>query len=516
MAGGHTDRSEGSVFTSLRPLHEWREELEQKRRELVELTAEIEKTAEISRKWHELKEVLTTAQRRLNAINENLKNSELGVVQNELEQAKKELEEVTVEVADKKKRFDEIGIIVKELESRKKNDKGFQEKEKKKLREKLDEIEQRSAKNKDNRESASRNILAKKAEVDELTEQIRLDLENLEAKLVELENKKKDLEDKGKEVEEALKNEKVVRDELDSLKRKVRQQDEEMKKVMKMVDSHKREKLKITSNIENFEKEVQRYVECEKLCKTAALKQKKRCEWIDQEEQHFGKKNTEYDFDGFSEERGQNNIKEISSNLEAMERKINTKASQNFDAVEAKLQDIKVKRGRVQQDRTTLLRTINVLDEKKVEEIEKAYKSVNSDFGNIFSTLLPGAHAQLVPLEGKSVLEGVEVRVSFNGQWKESLQELSGGQRSLVALSLILAMLKFKPAPLYILDEVDAALDLSHTANIGKMIKTHFTNSQFVVVSLKEGMFSNADVLFQTKFVDGTSTVRRTENHQLT
>lgn len=50
--------------------------------------------------------------------------------------------------------------------------------------------------------------------------------------------------------------------------------------------------------------------------------------------------------------------------------------------------------------------------------------------------------------------------------------------RSLVALSLILAMLLFKPAPIYILDEVDAALDLSHTQNIGQMLRTHFRHSQ--------------------------------------
>lgn len=110
--------------------------------------------------------------------------------------------------------------------------------------------------------------------------------------------------------------------------------------------------------------------------------------------------------------------------------------------------------------------------------------------------------------------------------------------RSLVALSLILAMLLFKPAPIYILDEVDAALDLSHTQNIGQMLRTHFRHSQvrlkhghvivdgekkpprvttftflslqFVVVSLKDGMFTNANVLYKTKFVDGMSTVTRT------
>jgi structural maintenance of chromosome 2 len=94
--------------------------------------------------------------------------------------------------------------------------------------------------------------------------------------------------------------------------------------------------------------------------------------------------------------------------------------------------------------------------------------------------------------------------------WKESLTELSGGQRSLLALSLILALLLFKPAPMYILDEVDAALDLSHTQNIGLMLRTHFSASQFIVVSLKEGMFNNANVIFRTRFVDGVSTVMRT------
>ena len=65
-------------------------------------------------------------------------------------------------------------------------------------------------------------------------------------------------------------------------------------------------------------------------------------------------------------------------------------------------------------------------------------------------------------------------------------------------------------APQEILDEVDAALDLSHTQNIGRMIRTHFPFSQFIVVSLKEGMFNNANVIFRTKFVDGLSTVSRT------
>ena len=77
-------------------------------------------------------------------------------------------------------------------------------------------------------------------------------------------------------------------------------------------------------------------------------------------------------------------------------------------------------------------------------------------------------------------------------------------------IAYVLALLVFKPAPMYILDEVDAALDVSHTQNIGRMLREHFGGSQFIVVSLKKGMFTNANVLFRTNFVDGVSTATRT------
>ena len=79
----------------------------------------------------------------------------------------------------------------------------------------------------------------------------------------------------------------------------------------------------------------------------------------------------------------------------------------------------------------------------------------------------------------------------------------------MLALSFILALLCHNPAPFYILDEVDAALDLSHTSNLGLMIKEHFPQSQFIIISLKDGMFSNANVLFQVSYIDGSSKVQR-------
>jgi structural maintenance of chromosome 2 len=72
-------------------------------------------------------------------------------------------------------------------------------------------------------------------------------------------------------------------------------------------------------------------------------------------------------------------------------------------------------------------------------------------------------------------------------------------------------MLKYKSAPFYILDEIDAAMDLSHTENLGTIFSENFPDSQFIIISLKEGLYGSANVLYQTHLHDGQSMVSRKE-----
>jgi structural maintenance of chromosome 2 len=234
--------------------------------------------------------------------------------------------------------------------------------------------------------------------------------------------------------------------------------------------------------------------------------------WINTEREHFGKPGSDYDWEANDPTAVFKEYERATSIIDTLAKKVNKKVMQMFEKAEQEYNELKRKKDVVENDKEKIELVMDELDEKKKAALQTTWLKVNADVGSIFSTLLPGATAKLEPEEGKSFLDGLEVRVAFGGVWKESLSELSGGQKSLLALSLILAMLLFKPAPIYILDEVDAALDLSHTQNIGRMIKTHFPQSQFIVVSLKEGMFNNANVIFRTKFIDGVSTVTRTVN----
>ena len=233
--------------------------------------------------------------------------------------------------------------------------------------------------------------------------------------------------------------------------------------------------------------------------------------WVEADRPYFDKPGSDYDFQGMSAATTKAALKKAESRQAVLGKRINQRVLGMIESAEREHQDLMHKKKIVEQDKAKIEAVIAELDEKKVAVLEKTWDRVNRDFGSIFSMLLPGVQAKLDPPEGAtSVLDGLAVRVAFGGVWKETLSELSGGQRSLLALSLILALLLFKPAPMYILDEVDAALDLSHTQNIGRMIAKHFSSSQFIVVSLKQGMFSNANVIFRTKFVDGVSTVMRT------
>ncbi|NXE60818.1 SMC2 protein, partial [Calcarius ornatus] len=235
----------------------------------------------------------------------------------------------------------------------------------------------------------------------------------------------------------------------------------------------------------------------------------KEYKWIASDKPLFGQPNTAYDFKSCNPKEASQKLQKLQEHKEKLGRNVNTRAMNMLSDAEERYNDLMKKKRIVENDKIKILAVIEELDRKKKQALDIAWKKVNKDFGSIFSTLLPGARAELSASKTSNLFVGMEFRVALGNTWKENLTELSGGQRSLVALSLILAMLLFKPAPVYILDEVDAALDLSHTQNIGQMLQTHFRHSQFIVVSLKDGMFNNANVLYKTRFVDGVSTIAR-------
>merc|ERR1712028_63828 len=320
--------------------------------------------------------------------------------------------------------------------------------------------------------------------------------------------------------EEEISKENVVgevKDQFDEVKSSLTDFEERLSELSSDLMNIKREKAKLAKQAEKCNIEAKKLsVSISRIRKERQHAEKvvvsllKNHPWIESEKSAFGVEGGDYDFKATNADAMSRQLNTLKGEQESLSKKINKKVMGMIEKAEGEYTELLRKRKVVENDKKKIKSVIEELDIKKKSELERTWKKVNKDFGSIFSTLLPGSSAKLEPPEGLRAWEGLEVKVAFGDVWKESLSELSGGQRSLLALSLILSLLLYKPAPMYILDEVDAALDLSHTQNIGNMLKTHFSQSQFIVVSLKEGMFNNANVIYRTKFVDGVSTVART------
>ncbi|KAI9478463.1 MAG: hypothetical protein EXX96DRAFT_248991 [Benjaminiella poitrasii] len=348
-----------------------------------------------------------------------------------------------------------------------------------------------------------------------------LEIEQIEADIVACDNEMQKVRDSiaeykastttmQEEIKELEDSMTASQEELESENRILNSHNEEFNDLCTIHDRKSAELVELNLRVQKLVHDSERFLKERQHSEQTIRELENQYEWISDEKQLFGQPGSAYDYTNISLADIRKQLEQLSVNHDSLRKKINVRVMNMIDNVEKKEAALKEMLATVQKDKQKIEDTIQTLENYKMEALEKTYSKVNKDFAEIFGDLLEGNTCKLQAPEGKLISDGLEVKVCLGGVWKQSLTELSGGQRSLIALSLILSLLQFKPAPMYILDEVDAALDLSHTQNIGSLLRTRFKGSQFLVVSLKDGMFNNANVLFKTRFKDGTSVVERT------
>jgi structural maintenance of chromosome 2 len=152
-------------------------------------------------------------------------------------------------------------------------------------------------------------------------------------------------------------------------------------------------------------------------------------EWIADARDQFGRTGTPYDFKGQNIAECKATHKNLLERSQGLRKKINPKVMNMIDSVEKKEVSLKHMMRTVIRDKRKIEETILSLDDYKKKALHETWEKVNGDFGQIFAELLPGSFAKLDPPEGKTISDGLEVKVSLGKVWKQSLTELSGGQR---------------------------------------------------------------------------------------
>ncbi len=206
---------------------------------------------------------------------------------------------------------------------------------------------------------------------------------------------------------------------------------------------------------------------------------------------------------------------EQQSRLASAERKlaqlgrVNPLALEEFDALEQRHKFLTEQLTDLTNTRKDLLTIIEELDEKMQDIFSSAFEDTRAAFNQVFPVLFPGGTGSIHLTDPENMLTtGIEVTVKPAGKKIERLSLLSGGERSLAAVALLIAIFKARPSPFYIMDEVEAALD---DANLGRLL-TIFEDlratSQLIVITHQKRTMEIADALYGVSMrADGISAV---------
>ncbi len=145
----------------------------------------------------------------------------------------------------------------------------------------------------------------------------------------------------------------------------------------------------------------------------------------------------------------------------------------------------------------TILEIIKELDGIMKEKFTETFDQIKLKFKEVFKKLFGGGDAELLLTDQNNILEtGIEIKALPPGKKLQHISLLSGGEKTLTAISLLFAILETRPVPFCILDEVEAALDDANVDNFGKFLNTFKNKTQFIVITHKKKTMEYADVLY--------------------
>nr|WP_193571204.1 chromosome segregation protein SMC [Diaminobutyricibacter tongyongensis] len=216
----------------------------------------------------------------------------------------------------------------------------------------------------------------------------------------------------------------------------------------------------------------------------------------------------ESDTTAFDREQQQKRLAQAERKLAQLGR-VNPLALEEFASLEQRHKFLTEQLTDLTNTRRDLLTIIEEIDEKMQSIFQSAFEDTKAAFGEVFPILFPGGSGSIQLTDPDNMLTtGIEVSVRPAGKKIERLSLLSGGERSLAAVALLIAIFKARPSPFYIMDEVEAALD---DANLGRLL-TIFEDlrqsSQLIVITHQKRTMEIADALYGVSMrQDGVSAV---------
>lgn len=192
-------------------------------------------------------------------------------------------------------------------------------------------------------------------------------------------------------------------------------------------------------------------------------------------------------------------IEEITSKIQKLQKKmdelglVNMRAIEAYEEVTVRQKELKEKLDTLEKEKTEIQSRMTGYENLKKDTFLSTFNAVNDHFSEIFADLTDGSGRLVLENPENPFLGGLTVEGQQKDKKKQKLAGMSGGEKTLMALSLVFAVQRYLPSPFYALDEVDAALDGFNVERIAKMITKQSETTQFVVISQRSQMIESAD-----------------------
>ncbi|MGV9520739.1 AAA family ATPase [Streptomyces griseus] len=189
--------------------------------------------------------------------------------------------------------------------------------------------------------------------------------------------------------------------------------------------------------------------------------------------------------------------------------KVNPLALEEFSALEERHKFLSEQLEDLKKTRADLLQVIKEVDERVEQVFTEAYRDTAREFEGVFSRLFPGGEGRLILTDPDNMLAtGVDVEARPPGKKVKRLSLLSGGERSLTAVALLVSIFKARPSPFYVMDEVEAALDDTNLQRLIRIMEELQESSQLIVITHQKRTMEVADALYGVSMQgDGVSKV---------
>ncbi|MGL5520171.1 MAG: AAA family ATPase [Metamycoplasmataceae bacterium] len=189
-------------------------------------------------------------------------------------------------------------------------------------------------------------------------------------------------------------------------------------------------------------------------------------------------------------------VAELKTDIESLGN-INIDAIKDYEELKKRYDEIDENYQELTKAKNIIVSAIAEMDKIIINKINKTMELVNVEFNNVFQKMFGGGEARVFLLDPKDPLEsGVDIDARPPGKSIKNLKLFSGGEKALIAISLLFAIIKAKPLPLCILDEVEAALDESNVIRYANYLQELKKDTQFIVITHRYGTMSNVDTLF--------------------